>query len=337
MAKVQNKTQHDRSKRKTSSSSSSSFLCCFGFSGKNFPEKQSEKDTIMISPSDHHHDGYDQKKAVTSVRFSCWPRLRVKSPSGVKTVPVLDATVPEKPPKDGKINSSPKPKSKSKSKPEKVPSKRQAPTTNSQLPNEIEIVVPVVSDPGPKQKPPEKNYQIKYGSAKNSNLDNRKRNSSPSHPSKDDTCYIQKRLSFSRKIEPTRAGSSQPSSPVQAKPKPGRTIRHSNSFAAGPNRDKSQVAQTKPGPTESNFARRFEPVVGMSIVLVTLVIMIVWGRLCAILCTSAWLYFVPRLSSAVDVGGVLGRPRGLDLGSEENKKKVVLDGFLERNNNHRCT
>lgn len=82
---------------------------------------------------------------------------------------------------------------------------------------------------------------------------------------------------------------------------------------------------TKP----AGSSKRFEPVVGLSVVMVTLVIMVLWGRVCAILCTSAWLYFVPRL---ISTGGSDGSGSGdLDIGSEESKKKVVFEGFLERN------
>ncbi|CAJ1932961.1 unnamed protein product [Sphenostylis stenocarpa] len=70
---------------------------------------------------------------------------------------------------------------------------------------------------------------------------------------------------------------------------------------------------------------RNDGVVGMSVVVVTLVIMIFWGRLCAILCTSVWLYCAPRLRKS---GGVNdnGDPRktrsyNVDLDSEEYKKK----------------
>ena len=121
-------------------------------------------------------------------------------------------------------------------------------------------------------------------------------------------------------------------------------MRHSDSFPDAANRDKPRPDPKKPAARESEPARmgrRFEPLVGMSVVMVTLVIMLLWGRLCAILCTSAWLYFVPRLSSAVvdptiDGLGAGSGSRGLDLGSEECKKKVVFEGFLERNN-HRSS
>ncbi|XP_009351728.2 flocculation protein FLO11 [Pyrus x bretschneideri] len=99
---------------------------------------------------------------------------------------------------------------------------------------------------------------------------------------------------------------------------------------------------------ESSGANRknLDPLVGMSIILVTLIIMLVWGRLCAILCTSAWFYFIPRLRSAAAATATaadgfgsphhnsvsnVNTPRALDMNSEECKKKVVLEGFLERN------
>lgn len=84
-------------------------------------------------------------------------------------------------------------------------------------------------------------------------------------------------------------------------------------------------------------ARKYEPVVGMSIIMVTLIIMVVWGKLCAILCTSAWFYFLPRLRKSIDsnkVGVNNGRlnlaKTNIDMNSEEYKKKVVLEGLLRR-------
>jgi hypothetical protein len=75
--------------------------------------------------------------------------------------------------------------------------------------------------------------------------------------------------------------------------------------------------------------KKLDPLVGMSIVVMTLMIMLLWGKLYAILCASAWFYFVPRLRSEDDVkNGLIQREFNLD--SEEYKKKVVLEGFLER-------
>ncbi|KAL1832669.1 hypothetical protein ACET3Z_002320 [Daucus carota] len=73
---------------------------------------------------------------------------------------------------------------------------------------------------------------------------------------------------------------------------------------------------------------KLDPIIGMTIMMGTLVIMLIWGKVCAILCTCAWLYMVPRLRTVVD-----SRERksgGLDFESVEYKKKVVLEGLLKR-------
>ncbi|KAH0692398.1 hypothetical protein KY285_019495 [Solanum tuberosum] len=73
---------------------------------------------------------------------------------------------------------------------------------------------------------------------------------------------------------------------------------------------------------------------GMSILMVTLLIMLFWGKACAIVCTCAWFYFLPRFrtkNEAVIAGKIDGVAGDVDLNSAEYKKKVVLEGFLERN------
>lgn len=86
------------------------------------------------------------------------------------------------------------------------------------------------------------------------------------------------------------------------------------------------------------FGGGFDSIIGMSIILVTLVIMMLWGKLCAILCTSAWFFIAPRLVAAGEHSAVATaeerRPEShnnLDLESVEYKKKVVLEGLLQRN------
>jgi hypothetical protein len=62
--------------------------------------------------------------------------------------------------------------------------------------------------------------------------------------------------------------------------------------------------------------------------------MLFWGRICAILCTSAGFYFVPRLRNVTKSDDVVEKnpnSHDQDYDSEEYKKKVVLEGFLERN------
>ncbi|KAH0757065.1 hypothetical protein KY290_020558 [Solanum tuberosum] len=73
---------------------------------------------------------------------------------------------------------------------------------------------------------------------------------------------------------------------------------------------------------------------GMSILMVTLLIMLFWGKACAIVCTCAWFYFLPQIrtkNEAVIAGKIDGVAGDVDLNSAEYKKKVVLEGFLERN------
>ena len=88
---------------------------------------------------------------------------------------------------------------------------------------------------------------------------------------------------------------------------------------------------------------KLDPVIGISIIMLTLMIMLTWGRLCAILCTSTWCYIFPRLKEAATAVAVVNRKRSgsgkgeegsfqgdLDLNSVAYKKKVVLEGFLVR-------
>ncbi|XP_010452804.1 PREDICTED: uncharacterized protein At5g23160 [Camelina sativa] len=95
----------------------------------------------------------------------------------------------------------------------------------------------------------------------------------------------------------------------------------------------------KPTRAKNNGSRvgKFDPVIGISVIILTLMIMLVWGRLCAILCTSAWCYVLPRVR---DAAALAKRKRNgsdvsacvSDLNSESYKRKVVLDGFLGRPN-----
>ncbi|CAN1165022.1 Uncharacterized protein At5g23160 [Linum perenne] len=109
------------------------------------------------------------------------------------------------------------------------------------------------------------------------------------------------------------------------------------------------VLVTEPSPTltapRKKEERKLGSVVGISIITVTLVIMVVWGRLCAIVCMSGCLYFVPRLRTYLSGVKVKVKPsRGRnsldeyelggytpDLDSAEYKRRVVLEGFLDRN------
>ncbi|KAK9115553.1 hypothetical protein Sjap_014500 [Stephania japonica] len=83
---------------------------------------------------------------------------------------------------------------------------------------------------------------------------------------------------------------------------------------------------------------KLEPVVGLSVVLLVLVIMLLWGKVCAILCASAWFYFIPCLRRILNFSdnhqiceeNLNQSSGGIDLSSNEYKKKVILEGLLQR-------
>ncbi|KAK9266355.1 hypothetical protein L1049_023788 [Liquidambar formosana] len=68
---------------------------------------------------------------------------------------------------------------------------------------------------------------------------------------------------------------------------------------------------------------------GLYLLLITLTVTILWGKLCAILFTSMWLYFLPRRH--------VGKRRSENLmktpeiHSRDYRKRVIMGGLLERN------
>lgn len=79
-----------------------------------------------------------------------------------------------------------------------------------------------------------------------------------------------------------------------------------------------------------------DPMVGALIILVTLIIMLVWGNFFAIIFGAAWIYFIPRLrvNNNNNNNNYVKRENNwkeIDIDSWECKKKVVFEGFLERN------
>lgn len=89
--------------------------------------------------------------------------------------------------------------------------------------------------------------------------------------------------------------------------------------------------QQKHVPIPTNKVSRgvFSSNTGLSLLLLSLLVLIFWGKVCAILCTSTWLFFMPGQSKggdlAVDMVGML------DVDSDEYKKRIILEGLLERN------
>ncbi|TYG41258.1 hypothetical protein ES288_D12G161500v1 [Gossypium darwinii] len=144
--------------------------------------------------------------------------------------------------------------------------------------------------------------------------------------------------------EPTRSRSLPDSVVTKAKPKPKKTqtvLSHTVSLPVLEGSQRVGNNGIHAPPVNSKDLRLDNIELGMSVIVVTLIIMLVWGRLCAILCTSAWLYFCPRFrtrvngngSSSSGGGGVESTQNLNDsyLNSKEYKKKVVLEGLLHRN------
>ncbi|KAK3040287.1 hypothetical protein RJ639_028202 [Escallonia herrerae] len=68
---------------------------------------------------------------------------------------------------------------------------------------------------------------------------------------------------------------------------------------------------------------------GLCLLVVCLLVLIFWGKICAIICTSTWLFFAPRRLNRVDrLEIVVDSP---DIDSGEYKKRVIMEGLLERN------
>ncbi|KAH1074010.1 hypothetical protein J1N35_026338 [Gossypium stocksii] len=143
--------------------------------------------------------------------------------------------------------------------------------------------------------------------------------------------------------EPTRSRSLPDSVVTKPKPKPKKTQTVLSHMVSLPVLGGSQRVGNngiRAPPVNSKDLRLGNIELGMSVIVVTLIIMLVWGRLCAILCTSAWLYFCPLLRTRVNGNGSSSGGGGEStqnlndsyLNSKEYKKKVVLEGLLHRNN-----
>lgn len=158
----------------------------------------------------------------------------------------------------------------------------------------------------------------------------------------DDTCQKSAPL-HNRQTDQRKAGSRPASvrtSPVRPSTPPGSSprTRHKsgNTAVISPSLGQKWIQKIDPSSGKS------DPMLGMSIMVVTLVIMIVGGRICAIICTSVWFYYMPRLRMAAtttansgDVVGSRASSSTPDVDSEEYKKKVIMDGLLERNHKNR--
>lgn len=102
--------------------------------------------------------------------------------------------------------------------------------------------------------------------------------------------------------------------------------------------DRESKSKPKDGPSPkgkgclfgSNVSR--DSLIGLSIMVVTLIIMSIWGRLYAILCMSAWFYCVPLLRPTRNFNFASNEGKS-NLDSTLHNKKVVSKGLLQGDHN----
>ncbi|KAH6771071.1 RING/U-box superfamily protein [Perilla frutescens var. hirtella] len=115
-------------------------------------------------------------------------------------------------------------------------------------------------------------------------------------------------------------------------------LSHSVSLPVLPRQKREKAAAEEKGKKVKEVAAvggEFDSMLGAVIITVTLVVMIIWGKIWAILCTAAWFYFIPRFRANLDESYAIKFKNDdrVDFDSWEYKKKVVLQGLLHRNQN----
>ncbi|XP_022717966.1 uncharacterized protein LOC111276488 [Durio zibethinus] len=73
--------------------------------------------------------------------------------------------------------------------------------------------------------------------------------------------------------------------------------------------------------------------VGICLFLISLLVLVIWGKVCAIFCTSTWLFFACRWSKfkPVPSENITVDHHFPEIDTELHKKKVIMEGLLERN------
>ncbi|KAG0457399.1 hypothetical protein HPP92_022556 [Vanilla planifolia] len=147
----------------------------------------------------------------------------------------------------------------------------------------------------------------------------------------------------------TPAGEVQVSEEVHNLDLPLLTPRFNSRIQPAPAGPRGRRGRSKPGSPESHRpaeARVREPVVrrrldqkaGVVVLGFTFVVMISYGRAAAVVCLCVFLYltaFLRQKKQAEEGAERAAEAKRVDLGSEQYKKRVVLEGLLERN--HRRT
>lgn len=80
-------------------------------------------------------------------------------------------------------------------------------------------------------------------------------------------------------------------------------------------------------------AGTYWPKIGFLYILISLCALIFWGKACAIVCTSTWLFFIRRRSVSVSINlSSRNNDGNSKFCSERYKKKEIVEDLIERNN-----
>ncbi|KAL8120517.1 uncharacterized protein LOC141661580 [Apium graveolens] len=182
-------------------------------------------------------------------------------------------------------------------------------------------------------------YKKRVGTVKEIILESREMNHLNSFAKK--AKYDKKNSSRKKEAKKTRSISKSSSPPENINPSTVVTARVDQTCLP-PQKKPKLLASRKNGNdivshenNESKEALDSNLMIGLSVIVVILVLILFLGKLYAILCTSAWFYMIPWLPTAVDCNVIVNT--GLedsnvpDLNSDEHKKRVVLEGLLQRN------
>ncbi|XP_077242127.1 uncharacterized protein LOC143882534 [Tasmannia lanceolata] len=100
--------------------------------------------------------------------------------------------------------------------------------------------------------------------------------------------------------------------------------------------NESNLQQTRRKTGETAIGN-YNSATGLYLMLISLSVLLFWGRICAIIWTSTCLYFAPCLktdvySSETDESSPESTPKSPEIYSKEYKKRVIMKGLLERSN-----
>lgn len=123
---------------------------------------------------------------------------------------------------------------------------------------------------------------------------------------------------------------------VSSAPSTYSVLRRNGSFQANLNELKQVLQQQQH--QKKNIVRSsefFNTNIGLSLIMLSLLVLIVYGKICAILCTSTWLLLMSaRFKERVVVKNSLKWDYQLpreSVDSGEYKKRVIMEGLLDRN------